>query len=84
MLKLYFQQVGEWSFTENQYLCPPDNYSVADASWLRVIQYKMTCFAAFHFDEVLLRAEICFDLVIFRGEMMSICYMNSAKNHIWV
>lgn len=65
-----------------QYVCPPSGIIMWLMHLLHRIQYKITCFAAFHFDEVLLHGEICFDLVIFRGEMMSICYINAAKNHI--
>lgn len=69
--------MGEWSFTETYYLCPGNRIILA-------VWDTVTYFAAFHFGEVLLHGEICFGLVIFRGEMMSICYINSAKNHIWV
>lgn len=69
--------MGEWSFKK-----PTTCVQITGLFWLCVIQYEITYFAAFHFDEVLVHGEICFGLVIFRGEMMSICYINSAKNHI--
>lgn len=78
------KKMGYWNYTFNKWgngllQKPTICVQLTGLFWQCEIQYKTICFAAFHFGEVLLHGEICFGLVIFRGEMMSICYINSAK-----